>query len=150
MKKLSTIPSAVKAKPFYQQPRIMFAIWLFLSILYLVYRYITDQFWLVETFYGLLWLSYPFWLPQLFKGPKPLVISDPRNYVRFNAEQMLIGEANIEIKKVQKVALDVVEQQVYFSLPFNSNKLPSFVFAVEQLEDFKAHLVKGLGKIDYV
>ncbi|MCC5451933.1 hypothetical protein LMJ53_09385 [Rheinheimera sp. UJ51] len=121
-----------------------------MSILYLAYRYITDQFWLVETFYGLLWLSYPFWLPQLFKGPKPLVISDPRNYVRFNAEQMLIGEANIEIKKVQKVALDVVEQQVYFSLPFNSNKLPSFVFAVEQLEDFKAHLVKGLGKIDYV
>ncbi|WP_445426713.1 hypothetical protein [Alishewanella sp. HL-SH06] len=150
MTKLSTIPSAVQAKPFYQQPRIMFAIWLLLSILYLAYRYITDQFWLFETLYGLLLLSYPFWLPSLFKAPKPLLINDPKNYVRFNAEQMLIGEANIEIKKVQKVALDVVEQQVYFSLPFNSNKLPSFVFALEQLEDFKAHLVKGLGKIEYV
>ena len=150
MTKLSTLHSAVKSKPFYQQPRIMFAIWLFLSILFLAYRFFIDKFWVVETFYGLLWLSYPFWLLQLFKGPKPLVISDPSNYVRFNAELMQIGEAKIEIKKVQKVALDVVEQQVYFSLPFNSNRLPTFVFAEEQLEDFKAHLAKGLGKIEYV
>ncbi|WP_134113986.1 hypothetical protein [Oceanimonas baumannii] len=53
---------------------------------------------------------------------------------------MKFSEVSVSIDKVQKIALEVVGEDCYFTLPYNQaepGKSPSFVFPVGKLEEFK-------------
>lgn len=74
-------------------------------------------------------------------------IDDPLAHVSFKNGCMFIGEVNLKVSDIRKVALDAVGQDAYFSLPYNQVKpgqIPNMIFAAGKMTEFKQHLKKNL------
>ncbi|NVK54023.1 MAG: hypothetical protein HWE26_00295 [Alteromonadaceae bacterium] len=70
-------------------------------------------------------------------------IERPEAYVRFENDTMFVGNTGIELAKINKVALEVVNERCYFSLPFNPTspgQCPAFTFAASQRPAFQQYL----------
>ena len=66
---------------------------------------------------------------------------------------MKFSEVSVSIDKVQKIALEVVGEDCYFTLPYNQTEpgeSPGFVFPVGKLEEFKKYLLAGLGPVEII
>ncbi|WKD51109.1 hypothetical protein [Microbulbifer spongiae] len=94
-----------------------------------------------------------FLIVTLIRGSGPKKVSDPVGYVKFTNGKINFGENNISVIKIKKIALEAVENECYFSLPYNQTapgKCPIFVFPLEKLTDFKKHLLTGLGEVEII
>ncbi|GHG06357.1 hypothetical protein [Thalassotalea marina] len=120
----------------------IFLLWLLSICSYLLFVFITDS--KLEMVW-LLAISNIAIFPSLFKRsklPENRVV-EPKNHVRFIKGDMYIGDAKVRVSEVRKVALETVEQDAYFSLPYNHVKLgeiPNMVFSADKAQEFKAYL----------
>ena len=88
-------------------------------------------------------------LPSLFDGSayQERKIDEPQDYVTFKQGNMYIGDAVLPIANVRKVALERVEQDAYFSLPYNhvkSGDIPNMIFSANKIQAFEQYLKANL------
>ncbi|MDC8830390.1 hypothetical protein [Alteromonas gilva] len=111
---------------------------------------------LTEHAFNLLFLSILlniFLLPELLRQHSADRVDTPNDYVRFDAEMMHVGTTPIPLVKINKVALEVVDDDCYFSLPYNQispGKCPAFVFPAHRLSKFEHHLQSHLQNIEII
>jgi len=86
-------------------------------------------------------------LPILYHRYRTPEVADPKALVAFDEDNIIVRGELISLKSVKAVALDRVDDHIYFNLPFNRVKsLPtsSFRFPVTQYDSFKVYLEQGL------
>jgi hypothetical protein len=91
--------------------------------------------------------------PLILRKNTLLRVKDPMDYVKFSEGSVIIGEIKISTPKIKKVALDIVEGDVYFSLPYNqisAGVTPSFIFPSSEVATFKRYLTDNLNEIEFV
>ncbi|AMX03434.1 hypothetical protein [Microbulbifer thermotolerans] len=128
----------------------MLIIWCAIVVVYCLFVLTTEyEFKLLE----LSAITNIFLLIALFKESGPQKVEDPVSFVKFSGGKIAFSEVSIPVNKVQKVALEVVENDCYFTLPYNQiepGKFPSFVFPAKKFEEFRRHLLSGLGSVEII
>lgn len=70
-------------------------------------------------------------------------VNDALQYFRVENNMVIIGDTELPIEKVKRVAIDVQDNIAYCSLPFNHIKpgvFPNFTFPAEQADPLRAHV----------
>lgn len=82
----------------------------------------------------------------------PNMVENPLRYVRFENNLLWNGDTSVNVRKVQKIALDSAGKLGYCSLPFNqeSGGVPQFSFPAEDIERLRAHFKQGLANVEFI
>ncbi|MBN8430418.1 hypothetical protein JF535_06065 [Microbulbifer salipaludis] len=128
----------------------MLALWSVIAIAYCAFVFLTEyDFKLFE----LSVITNVFLLIVLFKENGPPRVEDPISFVKFSDGKLKFSDVSIPIDKINKIALEIVEKDCYFTLPYNQlepGKFPTFVFPSRKFEDFKNHIMTGLGPVEII
>lgn len=141
------INSAFWAKLSDSKKRIFF-IWLTLVTLYILYVVATDALfeWLtfsIITNTGLL----PLMMINHSEEVMNSKVGDAVAHFTVTDDKVIIGDDQLPIDKVKRVAIEVVDNYGYCSLPFNHMSpgvVPSFIFPKHQHEALKQHVATKL------
>ncbi|WP_017218359.1 hypothetical protein [Pseudoalteromonas sp. NJ631] len=128
----------------------LFLVWTACILIYLVYVGATESSFSILVISGLTNICL---LPLILRKHAPLTVKDPIEYVKFNEVVLLMGELKIPTSKIKKVALDVLGEDAYFSLPYNQispGQIPSFVFPAVKIATFKSYLMDNLSEIEFI
>jgi hypothetical protein len=134
--------------------KTIFLVWLTLVTLYILYVVSTDALfeWLtfsIITYTGLLPLIMINYNEELMQSK----VDDAVAHFTVTGDKVVIGDDQVPIVKVKRVAIEVVDDYGYCSLPFNHMSpgvVPSFIFPKEQYEDLKKHVVSKLPKVQII
>jgi len=86
-------------------------------------------------------------LPILYHRYRTLEAQDPKSLVSFDEDNIIVRGQTISLRSVKVVALDRVNDHIYFNLPYNRvDTLPTstFKFPATQYHNFKSYLEQGL------
>lgn len=130
--------------------KTLYLIWTASVLLYLSYVWLLDISFSLLVLSGLTNLCL---LPLIIRKSGALKIENPVEYVYFKKGNLIMGEVRIPIENIKKIALDSVDEDAYFSLPYNhiaSVGVPSFMFPVEKIDAFKNHLRSNIQEVEFV
>ncbi|OOF10248.1 MULTISPECIES: hypothetical protein [unclassified Salinivibrio] len=128
----------------------MLVLWFVIVIVYCTIALLTEY---DFKFLELSAITNVFLLIVLFKENGPQRVEDPISFVKFSDGKIEFSEVSIPVDNINKVALEIVEKDCYFSLPYNQiepGKFPSFVFPSKKLEEFKNYIMAGLGPVEII
>lgn len=126
----------------------IFLVWFALVTLYIAYVVATDALfeWLtfsIITNTGLL----PLLMINHSEEQMNSKVDDAIAHFTVADDKVIIGDNQVPITKVKRVAIEVVDNYGYCSLPFNHMSpgvVPSFIFPKEQYEALKQHVASNL------
>ncbi len=130
--------------------KTLFVVWTVSVLLYLSCVWIFDISFSLLVVSGLTNLCL---FPLIIRKNGQLKIENPVEYVYFHKGNLLMGELKIPINNIKRVALDIVGDDAYFSLPYNHVApvgVPSFVFPAEKINTFKSHLSANIQEVEFV
>ncbi|MEQ2354956.1 hypothetical protein [Pseudoalteromonas piscicida] len=128
----------------------LFLVWTACILIYLAYIGATESSFSILVISGLTNICL---LPLILRKYAALKVKDPVEFVKFNEDILLMGELKIPTSKIKKVALDIVGDDAYFSLPYNQispGEIPSFVFPAVNIATFKSYLMDNLSEIEFI
>lgn len=125
-------------------------VWTLSVLLYSLYVWLSDS---TFSFLVISGVTNICLLPFIFKKTAPLNVDNPVNYIQFKQDNMLIGELTIPTAKIKKIGLENMEDEAYFSLPYNHIPkvgIPYFMFPQSQFNALKQHLSQNIEGVEFI